>query len=159
MKKAISLVLLVNALSSMAFANDSLMSCRDRYFNNFSAKINDGKVSLRFGADGYAERLELADKLGLPSEKQFNQLFISLPEKSCSWASEGRLSCYMNQAILVFKNFQGDMEIMPIDRLKLSTGEMGVGANSFRLVYLVVEADKVVTDSQSYLECRGIMSR
>lgn len=159
MKKAILLVLLLNSLNALATVNDSLMSCRDNYFYNFSAKIKDEKVTLRFGADGYAERLELADKLGLPSEKQFNQLFITIPEKNCSWAKEGRLSCYINQPTLVFQNFNGDMEILTIDRLKLSTGEMGVGANSYRRVDLVIEADIVVTDSRGYYYCHGLMSR
>ena len=159
MKKMILLVLLLNSLHSMASVDDSLMSCRDRYFNNFSAKVKNGKVSLRFGADGYAERLELADKLGLPPELQLNQLDIIVPEKNCSWANDGRLSCYLNKASLVFKNLQGEVEILSVYGLKLSTGEMGVGANSYRRVELMMETDKVVTVSQGYINCHGLMSR
>ncbi|MEK2644135.1 hypothetical protein [Bdellovibrio sp. BCCA] len=160
MKKIIFSVLLLSTMFSVANATETnLMNCRDRYFSIFSAKQTDGKIFLRLDAAGYADRLELADKLGLPPEKAFNRLDMSMPKENCSWAKDGRLSCLANNLTLVFRNFNGDVEVMTVSRFTLNTGEMGVGSSSYRRVEVTIERDEVVTDSKGYPSCSGEMSR
>jgi len=160
MKKIILSVLLLSSMYSRANAAEStLMDCHDNYFSKFLAKQSDGKIYLRFDAAGYADRLELAEKLGLPADKAFNRLDISMPEKNCSWGAGGRLSCIANNPTLIFRNFNGDVEGMTIDKITLNTGEMGVGSSSYRRVELTAEWNRVVTDSKGYLYCSGVLSR
>ncbi|MFM6930438.1 MAG: hypothetical protein ACKOX6_18390 [Bdellovibrio sp.] len=160
MKKIVLFVLLLSSMYANAQpAKAPLMKCHDNYFSNFIAQENDGKISLRFDAAGYADRLELAEKLGLPADKAFNRLDINVPKKNCSWMDGGRLSCIDSSATLIFRNFNGDVEAIASAGITLNTGEMGVGSSSYRKVELTVENDKVVTDSKGYLYCSGQLSR
>lgn len=134
-------------------SSSALMDCRDNYFSTFSAKLKDGKIYLHFEAVGYADHLEIADKLGLPAEKKFSILEFSVPQEKCRWGDSGRLSCASGNTALVFKNSRGEVEGMTASQFSLNTGDVGFGSASYRRVELNLEADQVVSDSKGYRYC------
>jgi hypothetical protein len=137
-----------------------LMNCVDNYSSSFVAHSDQGKVVLHFAALGYADRLEIAEKLGLPKEGAYSVLEFSVPEKDCSWAAEGRLSCHGYSPTLLFKNKKGDVETLTAFKFSVATGEVGAGSGSYRRVELAIEKDNnTATNNKGYQFCSGVLAR